>query len=104
MVYKSKHICDNNLVMVSWSVYYYQVKTGTYAEDAALRVSATLQTLILKTNTQVTQNPFTSGQFSDVVMGITQFTSQVSLDSLFKNGGQSGNDLHSPEHHAESVI
>jgi hypothetical protein len=38
-MYKSKHICDNNLVIDSWSVNDYQVKTGRYAEDSALRVS-----------------------------------------------------------------
>jgi hypothetical protein len=38
-MYKSKHICNNNLVIDSWSVNDYQVKTGTYAEDAALRVT-----------------------------------------------------------------
>jgi hypothetical protein len=39
-VYKSKHIHDNNLVMDSWSVNDHQVKAATYAEDAALRISA----------------------------------------------------------------
>ena len=39
-MYESKHIHDNNLVMDSWSVNDHQVKAATYAEDAALRVSA----------------------------------------------------------------
>ena len=39
LVYKPKHIHDNNLVMDSWSVNDYQVKADTYAEDGGLRIS-----------------------------------------------------------------